>query len=254
MPEFGEERIAAPAIIACDVFADELNALGGKAPPWTCIRWLEMGLHDRPDALRREVQAVIDEWDAAGDFDEIVLAYGLCGNGLLGIEARRKRLVLPRAHDCISVLLGGPRAHESLLKENPGTYFYSPGWIRNRRVPGPDRAAYLQEEYSRRYPDDPDIIEDLLEADALAFSHHNCAAYVDITGDAGAEAYCRGCAHHMGWQYRRLAGDPCLLEGLLRGDRSPERFLVVPPGHRIARSGGDDVIVAVPAGEGRVAP
>ncbi|MCC5841168.1 MAG: DUF1638 domain-containing protein [Opitutales bacterium] len=254
MPDSGEERAGVPAIIACDVFTDEFRALGGDAPLWTRIRWLEMGLHDRPDALRREVQAVIDEWDTAGDFDEIVLAYGLCGNGLLGIEALRKHLVLPRAHDCISMLLGGPRAHESLLKENPGPYFYSPGWIRHRRVPGPDRAAYLQEEYSRRYPDDPDIIGDLLEADALAFSHHNCAAYVDITKDAEAEAYCRDCARHMGWRFRRLAGDSRLLEGLLRGDRAPERFLVVPPGQRIARSGGEELIVAVPGGEGRAAP
>ena len=37
----------------------------------------------------------------------ILLGYGLCGNGLDGLSARHTRLVLPRAHDCIGLLMGG---------------------------------------------------------------------------------------------------------------------------------------------------
>jgi hypothetical protein len=80
---------------------------------------------------------------------------------LIGVKADQCPLVIPRAHDCISILLGSPEIHQDVLKKNPGTYFYSPGWVRGRRVPGPDRDAHLRELYSERYPDDEDMVSQL---------------------------------------------------------------------------------------------
>lgn len=223
------------ALLACDVFMDEIARLtsetGTALEP---ILWLEMGLHDHPDRLRVEIQKCLATLEADPATETILLGYGLCGNGLLGVRAGRCPLVLPRGHDCISVLLGGPGPHGEILKENPGTYFYSPGWIRGRRVPGPDRETYLRELYTSRYPDDPEVVGDLIEADLGTFAHHNCAAYVDFTDDAKAESYCRDCARHLGWNFRRLQGDPALLRDLLTGPWDDARFLVVPPGHQIA--------------------
>ena len=241
------------AIISCDVFADEMTLLAERVaaetglgnPPWQTMAFLEMGLHDRPDSLRAEVQALIDAWESETAFSYILLAYGLCGNGLLGLQARSKTLILPRAHDCISILLGGTEPHQAVLKENPGTYFYSPGWIRGRRVPGPDREPYLRELYSERYPDDPDMVDDLIEADEMAFAHHNCAAYVDLTGNEEAQKYCQGCAAHLGWSFRKLTGDASWLLRLLSGQWANDEFLQVPPGHRVAQSANDDLVVAV---------
>jgi len=247
---------AAPpcALLACDVFAEELPALwqqlsGDANSPATgpCKRlaWLEMGLHDRPDVLRAEVQSVIDSWDDAPDFSTILLAYGLCGNGLLGVRARSKTLVLPRAHDCISILLGGRRAHEKVLQENPGTYFYSPGWIRGRRVPGPDREAWLRDFYAARYPEDPEMVAELIEMDAETFAHHRCAAYVDITGNGEAENYCRNCAAFLEWNFRKLQGDATFLVRLLSGPWDEADFLVVPPGHRVEAASDPCIVQAV---------
>ena len=235
-----------PAILACDVFTDEIRKLlleTGVAP--VRVTWLEMGLHDQPDRLREEIQKCLAELESDPATEAILLAYGLCGNGLLGVAAGRCPLVLPRGHDCISVLLGGPKAHAEVLKENPGTYFYSPGWIRGRRVPGPDREAYLRAHYNARYPDDPERVADLIEADLGTFAHHHCAAYVDLTGDTQAEGYCRDCARHLGWEYRRLPGDPTLLRDLLTGPWDDDRFLVVPPGHQISVQ-ADGALRAVP--------
>ena len=226
------------ALIACDVFQEELSALGGENPPWQRIDYLEMGLHDRPDDLRRQIQARITGIEADPGIHTIVLAYGLCGNGLLRIRAGRCPLVLPRAHDCISILLGGPEPHNKILQANPGTYFYSPGWVRAKRVPGPDRGDYVRELYAERYPDDPEMVEELIEMDAEAFAHHSCAAYVDLTENQKAENYCRDCARHLGWEFKRLKGDPALLRDLLRGDWDERRYLTVPPGAEI-RMGTD---------------
>jgi hypothetical protein len=230
------------ALIACDVFQEELTALGGATPPWHSIEYLEMGLHDQPDELRRQIQALITRVEADPAVATIVLAYGLCGNGLLGIEAGRCPIILPRAHDCISVLLGGIEPHSALLKENPGTYFYSPGWVRAKRVPGPHREAYVREMYRERYADDPEMIDDLVEADADAFAHHNCAAYVDLTDNQKAENYCQDCARHLDWQFKRLEGDPSMLQDLLAENWDDARYLNVPPGHSIAMGEGSRLI------------
>lgn len=216
------------AIIACDVFKDELEAFG-MGRTWNEIVYLEMGLHDQPDILRIEIQKVIDRIEQNPTVKTILLLYGICGNGLVGIRSGRCRLVLPRAHDCVSILMGGPDTHQAFLKKHPGAYFYSPGWIRGKRVPGPDREARLKEYYSEKYPDDEDLLEDLIEADHETFAHHDCAAYVDVTGNAAAERYCRDCAASLGWEYRHLEGDPGMIVDLLSGNWDSRRFLVTQP-------------------------
>lgn len=227
------------ALLACDVFADELAALGGDSPPWAELRFLEMGLHDNPARLRVEIQQVIDDLSVGAGLSHIVLAYALCGNGLIGVRAGGIPLILPRAHDCISLLLGSVARQRALLREQPGSYFYSPGWIRGRRVPGPDRNEWLKKFYTERYPDDAELVDDLLEADRETFAHYKRALYVDITGDCGAESYCKNCARAMSWEYGRLAGDPRWLRDLLFGHWDADRFLEVPPGARIALAGED---------------
>lgn len=226
-------RLEPYALLACDVFEEELIHYGGTNPPWRQLRHLEMGLHDQPDRLRAQVEVTLAEIEADPEIETIALAYGRCGNGLVGVTAGRCSLVLPQAHDCISILLGGTARHAAILKENPGTYFYSPGWVRGRRVPGPDREAYLREFYAERYADDEEMINDLVEVDAETFAHHNCAAYVAITENAAASDSCRNCAHHLGWSHRELKGDPSFLDDLIHARWYDSRFLLVPPGHRI---------------------
>lgn len=222
------------AVLACDVFQDELLKFG-KGKDWRHVEFLEMGLHDQPAILREEIQRVINRLQSNIPVNTILLLYGICGNGLIGVESARCRLVLPRAHDCISILLGGPDIHQAVLKKNPGTYFYSPGWIRGKRVPGPDRDAHMLKYYSEKYPDDEELVADLIDADQETFAHHNCAAYVDITGDRSAESYCEGCAKSLGWAHEKLPGDPRLLQDLLNGNWDDSRFLVLEPPARISR-------------------
>ena len=235
------------ALLACDVFAAELAVLGGAQPPWRALEFLPMGLHDQPDALRAELQARVDHLSAWSGIETVVLAYGQCGNGLVGVEAGRVPLILPRASDCVGVLLGSEERHRAVLKENPGAFFYSPGWVRGKRVPGPDREAAVRALYASRYGDDDERIDALVEADAETFAHHNCAAYVDFTGNAVARAYCQSCAHYLGWQYRPLAGDSSYLQDLIDGSwEDAVRFLQVPPGHAIALDASGRLSVASP--------
>ena len=54
-----------------------------------------------------------------GVYDAILLGYGLCGNGLAGVTARHTRLVLPRAHDCIGILMGSRGPPPGLFRGEP---------------------------------------------------------------------------------------------------------------------------------------
>jgi hypothetical protein len=232
------------ALLACDVFKEEVETLLPADRRPAKIRFLEMGLHDRPDDLRRAIEREIAALEEDEGVDTILLLYALCGNGLVGVRARRRRLVLPRAHDCVGILLGGPERHREVLRDHPATYFYSPGWIRGKRVPGPDREAYLRAEYAERFGDDEEIIDELVEADAEIFGHHDRAAYVDFTGNEEARRYCRDCALHLGWRFEELRADPGQFLDLFAGDWDPARFLVVEPGEKIGLAGDERIVRA----------
>jgi hypothetical protein len=221
------------AVLACDVFADEIAHLQAEAGiSLQSVTWLEMGLHDHPPRLRQAVQDAIAQIEANASVETILLAYGLCGQGLLGIRAARCPLVLPRAADCVAILLGGDARRDALLGDDPHTYFYSPGWVRGKRVPGPDRERHIRALYAERH--DEETVEDLVEADREIFAPYRTACYVDITADQQAEVYSRHCAECLGWGFRRETGDPGMLRALLAGPWDEKDFLIVPPGMRIA--------------------
>src|SRR5512133_2415672 len=110
--EVGPGRLV---VLACKVIEDELRPL---LAPNVEFRSVEQGLHRHPEKLQESLQQEIDSIDA----DEILLGYGLCGKGVVGLKSSVARLVVPRVDDCISLLLGSlDRYHEEFEKE-PGTY------------------------------------------------------------------------------------------------------------------------------------
>ena len=62
-------------------------------------------------------------------YDAVLLGYGLCSNGLVGMGARSIPLVVPRAHDCITLFLGSKERYLQYFQDNPGVYFMTSGWI-----------------------------------------------------------------------------------------------------------------------------
>lgn len=88
------------------------------------IVYLESGLHNSPELLRAKVQEQVDALDA----DIILLAFGCCGNGLVGIKSARAKLVIPRIDDCITLLLGSTETRRRIPNET-STYFLTKGWL-----------------------------------------------------------------------------------------------------------------------------
>lgn len=222
------------ALVYCEVFREEIAIASAGA---THIRErieFEIGLHDHPPKMRVCLQEVIDKLEARNDITAVLLAYGLCGHGTAGLRARRHSLVLPRAHDCISVFLGGADIHAARQSACPGCHYYTCGWNRARRVPGPERTAALREEYARRF--DEETVDFLLDQERELWSHYDTAAFID-TGTANTEteaAYTRKCAQSLGWRYEEIAGDRSFLHQLLWGPWDNGRFIQVAPGRQVA--------------------
>ena len=98
-------------IIACGVLEAELTAVSA---PGVRFEFLEQGLHLTPDKMPAVIQEKIHQADDGIDY--IVLGYGLCGNGIVGVKAEKQPLVVPRAHDCIGLFLGSLEAHLSEIR------------------------------------------------------------------------------------------------------------------------------------------
>jgi hypothetical protein len=234
-------------LLACSVFEREIELHARDARNIVETRFFEMGLHDRPDELRATLQNAVNAFDARDDIDAVVLAYGLCGCGTAGLRASRHRIVIPRAHDCITVFMGSKERYAEQQAKCPSCYYYTPGWNRGRRVPGPDRLEALKTDLSARF--DEDDVEFLLETEREQWALHNTALYLDLgTDEAEKEAdYARQCADWLGWKFERMRGDAALLRDLLGGNWDAARFQIIEPGSKLAHSVDLSIMRSEPA-------
>jgi len=235
------------ALIACHVLWRELNFLTAQSSSVIYPVYLEQGLHQEPDRLRREVQKEIDRLD--GSYDAILIGYGLCSNGICGLKAEKSRLVALRAHDCITLLLGSRERYQAYFDANPGTYWYSTGWIETTPMPGADRIALLRRQYADQY--DEDAAEFLIEEELNWMKRYRQACFINQAElSLPAEpyrCYTQKCAGECGWLFHELAGDLQLLRDFLNGSWDNGRFLIVEPGQIIAPSYDSSVLTAQPA-------
>ena len=234
------------ALLACAVFEKEIALLTRGASHIAEVRFFEMGLHDRPDQLRATLQKNLDAMDARSGIEAIVLAYGLCGRGTAGLRPLRQKLVIPRAHDCITVFMGSKEAYAEHQRRCPTCYYYTPGWNRERRVPGPERLTALRAELAAKF--EPDDVEFLIETEREQWARHDTATYLELgTSDAKAESdYARKCADWLGWKFEHQRGDPALLKDLLWGNWDDQRFQIIEPGMQLGHAPDETILRAEP--------
>ena len=126
--------------LACKVFSGLLEKylpeeLIGR------ITYLDYGLHEAPKKLKTALQEAIDGIDTSS---VVVLGYGLCGNGLDGLKAGNNALLVPRADDCIALLLGSNQVYQEQFFSMPGTYWLSKGWLEAGRRPLNEYHEYVE--------------------------------------------------------------------------------------------------------------
>jgi hypothetical protein len=233
------------AVLACAVMDAEVETLVKRLGAARLV-FVEQGLHNEPDRLRERLQEHVDELEQDPTVRSIALVYGVCSRGTADVTSRRCRLVIPRAHDCITLLMGDKERYRRYAEDHPGTYWYSPGWNRHHTPPGPERWRKQRERYVAEYGEDN--ADFLMEHEQHWFASYDRATYVHLSiGATDAElaedlAYTRSCAEWLGWATDVQAGDPQLLADLIAGRWDDERFLVLEPGERYRLTADSRVI------------
>ena len=244
--------------ISCEVLARPVYLCAARSPHVVDVTLLRRRLHDTPVLLRGRLLAEIDAASQADPpYDAVVLAYGLCGGATTGIAAADVPLVVPRAHDCTTLLLGSRDRYEREFAAHPGTYWYAPDYLERSDTDGGGSAGGLvgigattDEAEAAAYADyverfGPDNAAYLMEVTGAWRSHYDRAAFLDTgVGDtSGAEQLVRREAQRRGWVFERLTGELVLIRRLLEGDWADD-FLVLAPGQRLAMSYDPSIVRA----------
>ena len=215
-------------IIACRVLESLIEELLDNTRPRTI--YMDYGLHRVPQTMPASLQAEID---ALTDPSLVLLGYGLCGNGLVGLQAGPHTLVIPRADDCIALLLGSYETYIEEFNAVPGTYYLTKGWLESGSHPlkeyreyqekyGQSRAEWLMDQQYQNYR-------------RLIFVAHGQAELEEYR--PVAQEVARFCEERWGMRYEERLGSDSFVRGLLAAPESLEQlggeFLVIPPGGEV---------------------
>jgi hypothetical protein len=229
-------------LIACNVFQRELCAAISEAACVIDPEFLELGLHERPESLRAALPERIDAASAPGKgapYDAVLLGYGLCGNGTAGIEARGLPLVLARAHDCCTILLGSRSEFIARFGERLSASWSSAGYV--ERGSTYFRTSELGASLGNGLAYEA-LVHDYGEENAAYVweTLHPEATETELRFIETAETAGLGYAGAMreraaaeGKEFVLLRGSTRLLRALLSGSWDEAEFLVVPPGMKI---------------------
>jgi hypothetical protein len=242
--------------IGCEVFCREASAAIAQSPCVVDIEYMPKSLHDIGEGpMSSRLQARIEESLASRPSDAwpdaVVLLYGLCNNGIRGLHAPVP-IVVPRAHDCITLLLGSRARYDAHFQANPGTFYRSPGWIERDSDPDANPASVtsrlgITHDYAKlveKYGEDD--AKYLMETMGDWLKHYRRLSLID-TGVGPYEDYrifCQDQVKEKNWIYEEVAGDMILIRKLLSGDWDEKDFLILQPGQKIAASNDPDVIRA----------
>jgi len=203
--------------IICKVLQKEAYLCASKSKNTIDMVTMPQGLHDEPDKLRQEVAAELKNiTDVQGrQYDAILLGYGLCSNGTLGLSAEIP-IIIPRAHDCITLLLGSKEKYKQYFDSHKGIYWYSCGWIESGWQPSEKRFEETLAEYKEKYGEKN--AEYLMEMEQDWMNAYSWATYInwDLPGAEDEKQFTKECAEYLKWNYDELKGDSDLMQRFRR--------------------------------------
>ncbi|WP_411680141.1 DUF1638 domain-containing protein [Clostridium thailandense] len=112
-------------IISCHTIKAEVDKVIEETGFEYPVLYMESGLHNEPEKLKKVLQETLNE---ISNVEQVLLVMGYCGNAIMGLRAQEFRLIIPRADDCITMLLGSQKRRK-LVQREAATYFFSRGWL-----------------------------------------------------------------------------------------------------------------------------
>jgi len=196
-------------LLGCGIMQKELEAALEQYDMSNLdIIWIEAGLHAVPAELHTELQKHID---AAGEYDEVILGYGLCGKALLDITATHCDILYPRTDDCISALMCENCRAAELRRDS---YFLSRGWLTMR---SDDSLVSQFNELLEKY--DEETAQEIME---MMYGHYKRIVYLQAEKEIAPEdlELAKKTAADMNFEFEIEPATVKLYEKLVLGDES----------------------------------
>jgi len=184
---------------------------------------LDFGLHLRPSNLKMALQEAIDA--SADDADTIIVGYGLCSNGAVGLKApKASTLVIPRVHDCIAIFLGSHDSYKQRLREEAGTFFLAKGFIEAGDTPL-DEYRRTVERYGKERAD---------RVMKTMFAHYTRLLFIaTANGDLSKyREHARQMARQFELRYEEIKGSNTMIKKMICGPWDRD-FIVVKPNETV---------------------
>ena len=209
-------------VIACSIMKDELLRFEGDG---VSFLFLEQSLHRTPQKMRPIIQEEIDKAEEQ-EWDYIVLSYGLCSNGIVGVKAKVHPIIVPRVHDCIALFLGSCERFIEEHQKEPGTYYLTKGWIEEGKSP-----VGIYHEYCERYG--TETAEWVIREELKNYTR---IALID-TGLRLLEAHREHAlenARFLNLRFEEIKGSPEFFERMVHGMWEKD-FILLKPGEEVTQ-------------------
>ncbi len=238
--------------IGCEILYREACLLASRSDRRVDVEFLCKGLHDlETGEMVRRIQQAIDAVDPGEGYQAVLLGYARCNDGLVGVRARDLPLVVPRAHDCITLFFGSRQAYQEYFNAHPGTYYMTTGWAERNDFADGAMPAYgregvmgklgltdSREQLVAKYgPENAKYILQTLGDWRQQYTH---MLYLEMgtCDETSLIEQARRRANEYGWKFERREGSWTLLEKLFSGQWDDD-FVMVQPGQTIvARTDG----------------
>lgn len=191
------------ALIACKMLQHEIKQAMYETGCQYPIIWVDSEYHRDPNILRAKLQ---EEIDNIKDIGTILLAFGCCGNGTVGLKASTADLIIPRTEDCIAMVLS---RRGQVYERQKATYFLTKGWLE-----GTNSLAKEFEHAARRYG-----VQRAKKLFEQMFKHYKYLMLIDTKAYDIEECLDKATqlAYSLNLELIRAQGDVWLLKKLLTG-------------------------------------
>jgi hypothetical protein len=236
-------------LLACEIMFREFCVAAAQCNNIIYVSFLEKALHNiGSENMFKYLQKEIDKIDCSR-FDAILLGYGLCNNGVLGLTASIP-IVIPKAHDCITLFLGSKERYKSYFDKNPGAYYHTSGWLERDDIEMDIDGSISQqmglsmsrEQIAEQYGEEN--VDFLMETLFNLTPNYTKATFINMgigTIDYDRE-FTRQKAINNNWEYEELDGDMRLINRLLNDEWNEDEFQIIPPGLTIKASYDESII------------